>query len=355
MKTKYTTGAVLNPFDHRDISVSAFETPAKARPSKVILDLSKITPKSQLSHGSCVGHAETTAIEYNEVQDRGASAEPLSPRDLYGECKKRDNLPAQGTFPRVAGLVIVDRGIATNKEVPNDCTLPYDKYIDTKTTTETAQYSKQQGFASVPIDYKWIADQIAKGRIVCFTMPTMGADLNSTPMKPSATTLDGWHRVAFYGYEDISADDGVLYVVNSWGDVWGFKVQGLGGYHGCNTLIFSDWKTKLGDIQAYTDIPYALLQKAKEADKDFSYTFTTDLKRGMKGEAVQMLQKALLLTGDYYNVIKGDTLDTAYFGVVTEKSVKRFQARNGLPVTGYFGRLSRLELNTELADIKKKS
>lgn len=353
LEQKYSTGAVPNPQDHRDISVSAFETLATTRPKRVILSLEGVTPKNQGGLGACVGHAETSVIELNEYKDYN-SLIALSPRDLYAECKRRDGLKAQGTYPRVAGLVIVDRGIAILAEVPNDTSLPHEKYIDTKKDTDSAVFSRQKGFANVPIDYNFVADQIAKGRMVAFSMPTSGADMSSTPMKPSLTTLDGWHRVAFYGYEDVGTNDGILYMVNSWGDGFGFKVQGNGGMHGCNTMLFSEWKTRLTDLQVYTDIPTALIQKAREASKDFTYTFNTDLKRGMRNADVTALQKALLASKDFYSQFYGDYLDTGYFGIITETSVKRFQARHGIPNTGYVGKLTRAKLN-ELYSKKKIS
>lgn len=350
-KLQFGTGGLLNPIDHRDISVSAFETPATTRPKKVILDLSGVAPKNQGGLGSCVGHAESTTVEYNEWLDVKAPAF-LSPRDLYADCKRKDNYTGQGTYPRVAGLSIVNRGIATLQEVPNDITLPHDQYIATKTDTDTAYLARQRGFAGVPVDYAFIADQLAKGRIVSFTMPTMGADMSSTPMKPSLTMLDGWHRVAFYGYEDITDTDGILYMVNSWGENFGFKVQGAGGFHGCNTMVFSEWKTRLSDLQVYTDIPTDLLKKAKEEAKNFSYDFNTNLKLGMRNADVTGLQKALMQNGVFYNQILGDTLDTGYFGKVTLASVKRFQVKYGIPNTGYVGTMTRTKLN-ELYGKKK--
>lgn len=350
-EVQFATGALTNPYDHRDISVSAFEALGTSRPKKVILDLSQITPKDQKRNGSCVGHAESTTVEFNEVQDLKV-ATPLSPRDLYAECKRRDGLASEGTYPRVAGLVIVDRGIASLKEVPNDCNLSHKDYINTKSATETAIFSRQKGFAGVPINYAFIADQIAKGRIVAFSMPTDGANMRSTPMKPSKTTIGGWHRVAFYGYEDINDNDGILYMVNSWGDSFGFKVKGLGGYHGCNTMVFSEWQTLLTDLQVYTDIPTALIKKAKEAGKDFYHVFNTDLKQGMRSAEVTALQKALLNSQDYYSAFYGDYLDTGFFGTVTLASVKRFQARHGIPNTGYVGKMTRAKLN-ELYGQKK--
>ncbi len=348
---KYSTGAIPNPQDHRDISVSSFDTLASARPKRLILSLEGVTPKNQGGLGACVGHAEASAIEYNEWVDKVLT--PLSPRDLYAECKRRDGYKEQGTYPRIAGLVIVDRGIATLAEVNNDTSLPHDKYIDTKKDTNTAVFTRQKGFANVPIDYNFIADQIAKGRLVTFSMPTMGADMSSTPMKPSLTTLDGWHRVAFYGYEDVGNNDGILYMVNSWGEYFGFKVIGYGGgMHGCNTMLFSEWKTRLTDLQVYTDIPTELIKKAREASKDFSYSFDRDIKLGMRNADVTALQKALLDTKDFYGQFYGDYLDTGYFGKVTLASVKRFQARHGIPTTGYVGKLTRAKLN-ELYSKKK--
>lgn len=349
-ENKMPTGAQLNPFDHRNIPVSAFETRATGRPKKFIINLSKIPAKNQKSHGSCVGHAETTAIENQQLLD-GIEMD-LSPRYLYGNCKLEDGNPNQGTFPSVAGKVIVDRGIASNFEVPNNCDLPYGEYINVQKDSVTAIASRQKGFAFVPIDYSFIADQISKGRIVTFTLPTLGADLMSEPARPSQTMVGEYHRVAFYGYEDISETDGSLYYVNSWGGIDPIKVQGKNGIHGCNRIIFSEWKTKLADLQVYTDIPNDLIEKAKSASKDFNYTFNINLKRGMKSREVYMLQTALLSTGDFYNEFYGDQFQTDYFGAVTEKSVKRFQARTGLPITGNFWNMTRAEMNKILS--KKK-
>lgn len=349
---EYITGAQLNEFDHRNIPLSAFETKATTRPRKAMIDLSKIPAKNQMSHGSCVGHAETTAIENQQLQE-GIEVD-LSPRDLYGNCKLLDGNPNQGTAPSIAGKIIVGRGIATNEEVPNDCTLPYNTYIAVSKDSKTALNSRQKGYAFAPIDYSWIADQIAKGRIVSFTIPTLGADLMREPAKPSQTMLGDWHRLDFFGYEDISDIDGVLYYVNSWGGIDPIKVPAKnGGVHGCNKMIFSEWKTKLADLQVYTDIPNYLIELAKNASKDFEHSFEINLKRGMKSQEVYKLQTALLATGDFYNEFYGDQLQTDYFGAITEKSVKRFQARMGLPITGYCWNMTRRELNILFA--KKKS
>lgn len=345
----YPTGAVLKEFDHRDIPVTAFEVRATKRPSKFRIDLSKIRGKNQLNWGSCVGQAETTTVEIQQVAD-GVEID-LSPRDLYGQCKLIDNIPAQGTNPAFAAKIIASRGIATKEEVADDNTLPYEEYIKT-TNSNSAILSRQAGYATVPVSYSFIADQIAKGRAVSFTTFTTGVRFDLEPATP-ATYDDGAHRMTFIGYEDISDTDGILEWVNSWGEVGTMIINGKDGTkHGCNRILFSQWQSKLRDLQVYTDIPNKLIDAARAASKDFSYTFNINLKFGAKSDEVYKLQTALLLTGDFYDQFYGDQLQTNYFGKVTEKSVKRFQARAGLPVTGYFGPMTRSELNSQIA--KKK-
>lgn len=83
-----------------------------------------------------------------------------------------------------------------------------------------------------------------------------------------------------------------------------------------------------------------------------SYVFTRSLKRGMSGEDVQMLQKALKSLG-YFKL----DYTTQYFGYWTELAVKEFQAAYasevlapwGLTIpTGFFGQTSIKKLNALL-------
>lgn len=348
-ENKYITGAVLKEFDHRDIPVSAFEVKATNRPKKVRLDLSKIRGKNQLNYGTCVGQAETTTVEIQQVSD-GVDID-LSPCDLYSQCKAIDGGNYQGTDPSIAAKIVVKRGIASMSEVPDDNTIPYEEYVKTH-ESNTAILSRQAGYATVPVSYSFIADQIAKGRAVSFTTFTTGVNFYAEPATP-ATDFGGPHRLTFFGYEDISNDDGILEFVNSWGEVGTMVLPGKNGTkHGCNRIIFSQWRDKIRDLQVYTDIPNNLIEAARAASKDFSYRFDINLKRGMKSDEVYKLQTALLVTGDFYKDFYGDQLQTNFFGETTENSVKRYQARKGLPTTGFFGPMTRAELNKEVS--KKK-
>lgn len=66
------------------------------------------------------------------------------------------------------------------------------------------------------------------------------------------------------------------------------------------------------------------------------YTFTRNLTLGSRGEDVGELQK-ILIAGGFLNI----ATPTNYFGQLTRTAVAKWQAKNGLPATGYFGPLSR--------------
>lgn len=61
----------------------------------------------------------------------------------------------------------------------------------------------------------------------------------------------------------------------------------------------------------------------------------------MKHAAVEQLQKNLSSDSSIYP----EKIITGYFGFLTQKAVKRFQARHGIRQTGYVGHLTRARLN----------
>lgn len=102
-------------------------------------------------------------------------------------------------------------------------------------------------------------------------------------------------------------------------------------------------------------IPYAvkgvitLKKQAPPAPPKPSYVFTRPLKKGMSGEDVAMLQKALKSLGFFTLAYTTD-----YYGYYTEQAVKAFQARYASEVltpwgitvpTGYFGTTTMKKLN----------
>jgi peptidoglycan hydrolase-like protein with peptidoglycan-binding domain len=72
------------------------------------------------------------------------------------------------------------------------------------------------------------------------------------------------------------------------------------------------------------------------------------LNRGAKGDQVLMLQTHLVTLG----FLKADDMKSGpgSFGPLTEAALKKFQAASDLPVTGYYGNLSRAAMITALAE-----
>lgn len=75
------------------------------------------------------------------------------------------------------------------------------------------------------------------------------------------------------------------------------------------------------------------------AASTFTYTFTLDLYRGQQGEEVRALQQALQSLGLFDGDISGNYYDK------TREAVLMFQAKHGLPQTGYVGPATRNKLN----------
>lgn len=70
-----------------------------------------------------------------------------------------------------------------------------------------------------------------------------------------------------------------------------------------------------------------------------------DLKRGMRGPAVKQLQETLVKFGAMSRAEMAT--GPGIFGPRTEAAVKRYQARNGVPSTGYFGPLTRAAMRKD--------
>lgn len=71
-----------------------------------------------------------------------------------------------------------------------------------------------------------------------------------------------------------------------------------------------------------------------------SYKFTKHLNKGVFSDSVKELQEKLRFEGFFTYPIS-----TGYFGELTMQAVKKFQLSKGLPVTGYVGPLTLMELN----------
>ena len=70
--------------------------------------------------------------------------------------------------------------------------------------------------------------------------------------------------------------------------------------------------------------------------------FSTNLRRGLSGKEVTRLQEFLKTMPDVYP----EGMVTGYFGVLTERAVKRFQSKYGVEQAGNVGKKTRAKLNS---------
>lgn len=132
----------------------------------------------------------------------------------------------------------------------------------------------------------------------------------------------------------------------------GFLKSEATGYFGNLTrAALIKWQTK-NNLKAsgYLDLPSrnVLSPKTDVANTSTStakvsnigiFTFTKNLGLGSRNDDVKELQKILIAEG----FLKGEA--TGYFGILTRESLVKWQIKNGLPSTGFFGAISRAKLN----------
>lgn len=360
LKPVPATGASLNPIDHRDLSVTAdvnglpdVSKIKKFRHAEV--DLFPVL--NQVSQPACVGHAESMVkaiIDYKETGNKDL----LSPRFLYGLCKIIDGMADNpGTFPRIAGKILVDTGVCKLNLMPNDVNLSLSDYIKVAPTEEQkkdAEIHKVKSYGFTPADLEMFLATIYKNP-VGITLLWNNEDgyrnyYNYRLPAPTNPQINGLHRVFAFGFERLDNGDVEIECRNSHGE--DAHKEGRGNFK----FLWSDYRNYIYDIMPYIDAPSKALEDARKQPNTFSYEWTRNLSRSTNGNAfrsdILALQTALTITGDFYNKVKGDQQPTGGFYAVTEASVIRYQARKGIKQTGIVGPLTRASLNAEFS--KKK-
>lgn len=286
---KYTTGALKNPVDNRDIKISQVQAPMTI-PSKHITDISMLPVLDQKQLGACVGHAFATVMAYQNFKETG-KYEYLSPRFIYGLAKKIDGYAGQGTYPRVAGSVATKNGCSSDSLLKNDTTLSHDKYVEFEVSDKVKKNAityKSGGYVSIPVNIEAIKQAIFANGVI--TMSIGCGTINNSEIK--AGTANGSHSVAFYGYEDVKGDT-ILYFRNSWTNKW--------GNNGNGKISAKEFTGFLYDPIALTDVPNSLIEEARAKYKYFSEKEVV----GLDPSLVQMLDKAREIAGVPFKINSG--------------------------------------------------
>lgn len=335
---KYTTGAIKNTKDNRDINYKDIPATATPLPSKHITDISMIPVLNQDLLGTCVAHAIIIVKIYQEYLATGKII-MFSRRFLYSLARLLSAYVGEGLHPRDGAKIIKEIGARDNDDIDNN-NLSHNEYVLYKPTQAEKDLAKKwvSGFATtINGDIDTIKRAIIKEGMVTITLNYDGNVWNSvTGQLGKPKNKVSAHYIALYGYEDVGGDT-IFYFRNSWGKGW--------GNNGNGQFNWSDYKKDAYDALIFTDIPNDLIEKAKTTQ----FLFTVNLAFKSTHNDVKRLQERLRDEGYYqYPSITG------YFGTVTKQAVIDYQkAKSIKPASGYVGPLTRAELNKPIS--KKNS
>lgn len=384
-------GRVKSPDDYRYINLEhlAGAAPASlaAFPQSFHIDgMSAVPDMYQRQIGACTNFTAAEHFTHRFNRIAGAVVPPRSPRFLYALSKMNDGITDktnQATFPVMPFKIGVMFGVASQLTVHEDTTLPYESYIfdgvagsiGEAAFTEAEKF-RIPGYVQVgqfnsisPLALiQALLQNPQDGVSICMPVGTewytaiggMTSWQNSKviPIRKVITQLDG-HCVFATGYE-IEAGTGrvKIYFRNHWSLNWA-STSGIEGgkqpadIDGDNGWFYIDQHT-LEEAWMTSEIPDALLAivKSLPAQKDFSYTWNTDLAVGSQGPDVQALQIALKIAGTF----PFTQAVTNYFGNITAQAVIAFQTKYGVadPATiaashGRVGAMTRATLNKMFA------
>lgn len=262
------TGYIPSPKDKRDYKLSAVQATLDVIPEVFRPDYSYLPTYHQHKQPSCIGHAITWMINYNEWTEIQAK-DPLSPRFIYALAKSADGIPhIDGTHYRV-GLKQAQRyGVCGEPFFPNNTDLDRETYNNAKlidsNAFEDAEYRKIKSYVKVDdTSFYSLKQAIYQNKVVLLAIGV--GDQNTytdrfgnvswkerdvLPLRPYEKRTSG-HAIIGIGY-----DKDYIYFQNSWGTTWG---QYGVGYFGKNYIKHVE--------EAWTiiDLPNDVIKKLKEA------------------------------------------------------------------------------------------
>ncbi len=241
---------IASPKDVRDFPLGKIQQPV-AIPEVFMPDYSHLPTYHQNKQPSCIGHAVTWMINFNENKE-GIGKELLSPRFVYALAKSHDGIPdVDGTYYRQGLKEAKDFGVCKDDLFANNTNLSRADYNDVSkigaTAYEDADYRRIKAYASVDnLTFEGLKQAIYQNKVVMLAMRvgnTMYTDQsgNTTwqenkimPLRVP-TAFEGGHAVVAIGY-----DKDYIYFKNSWGTTW---AKGGIGYFGKDYVqhVYEAW------------------------------------------------------------------------------------------------------------------
>lgn len=334
-----TFGAIARTPDPRDYQLGTVNAGA-FYPSSHTTDFSQIPVEMQNQIPNCGAEAGNFLKEAFE-QMVGTSVH-LSPSALWKEIKGIDGFsPSDGTNMLSIFKALQKQGIPKYGMLSEDTTLPLATYSDAISLTPEIKadaLSRRIGtyaFTFNPTEAQ-LKQAIFNNNIV-LALVEVGKEwwTNSNgvgdwspailPIKPPQSIVSG-HFIVIYGYELINETTTRYYFRNWWSTGW---ANGGNGYFDSNYVPF------IREIGTAVDLP----------DR---YPFNNNLSLGMSSPDVKELQKVLNKDTRTQVATAGDGSagkETYYFGGLTKSALIKYQTLHGLPQTGYFGPMTRAEMN----------
>jgi hypothetical protein len=339
-ETGHGTGALLDTPDERDFQWSEL---GKALPpfdwnkGFDIEDTVKLYVDDQNGSSSCGGQATS---KYAAVLEAIAtqSFERRSAAYIYNQTAIIVNGEPQGSRMRDNADLVVKQGVALESLCPSydHGKPPTDSYIlgltISKEASDSAKYAKGKSYAYVVSNIDSYAQAIAanNGLITLFGAENNGTWLSEFPKPPVHRE---WGHFVYCGKAKLINGKKYIGFLNSWGENCGNK-----GWQWFGEDYFNSGFIYQGCTIVLDSIPTPP-----------SYTFTRDLKLGMSGIDVKMLQVFLNKHG--FHVAESGAgspgNETSYFGTLTKNALAKFQAAKGIsPAVGYFGAITRGVINS---------
>ena len=251
-------GCIRDKFDERDYLMRAY-LPLVKLPGKVNYT-AKLSPvRDQGNEGTCVGFATAVGMkEYQEKLDYEKLV-TLSPRFVYNECKKIDDMPdMEGTTIRTAMKVLADRGVCQEKFWPYS---PHQENKPRKGAVTNARRFRVKSYARILDLDELRLSLFTKGPCVIgvrvfsgFSTPREGI----VPMPTKAERSRGGHAICPVGYDD---REELIKFKNSWSESWGNEGYGFLHYRYVTRYLIDAWSSV--DIEDPNPLTFASVLNAE--------------------------------------------------------------------------------------------
>ena len=233
-------GCIKDPLDSRDYLMRAY-LPLVKIPMRMDYFPRMSPVRDQGDEGTCVGFASACGMkEYQEQLDYGKLL-ILSPRYVYSECKKIDEMPdAEGTSVRIAMKVLKNKGVCLESYWPYN---PHQNDKPKKGASQNAKRFCELSYARI-LDLNELRLSLAtKGPCVVGIQAFAGIMKTKTgrvPMPQKGESSIGGHAVCAIGYDDQKK---CVKFKNSWSTHWGEEGYGYLSYAYIEKYMMDAWSS----------------------------------------------------------------------------------------------------------------